>query len=503
MGEQRPKRSFLPDAGELLGDMRLDCRAPPLPRTLGKDLHAFRAHTLSVVQRRFIAGRYRDVWAEQHAAPFLVCARMPLIVPVCRYTQSMSIDSPHACESQPWVGRAVLHVDLDAFFAAVEQLDHPEWRGKPVIVGGDPSRRGVVSTCSYEARVFGVRSAMPSARAAALCPHAVWAPPRFSRYREFSEAVFAIFRDESPLVQPVSVDEAFIDVTPGTFASEHPVATARRIRARVAELGLTASVGVASSKTVAKIASDHEKPDGLTVVCPGTEASFLSPLPVRDMSGVGPKTAERLRALGIKTLGDLASLDDATARGVLGKHGPGLVLRSRGVDTRSVHDNDPAKSVSNERTFATDVRTLGDVEGALLALGAKVGQRLRRKGMTGRTVTVKVRFSDFTTRTIQRTLASATDDETVFVPVARELLREAWSPGIGVRLLGIGVSGFEERAEQLDLLGTIADEGEASQRPREGLVRGVDAVRERFGDDAVKFGRDLRKRPDTGTPKRN
>jgi len=202
----------------------------------------------------------------------------------------MSNEQRHPCEATPWEGRAILHVDLDAFFAAVEQLDHPEYRGKPVIVGGDPSRRGVVSTCSYEAREYGVRSAMPSARAAQLCPHAIWAASRFGRYHEMSQAVFALLRDETPHVQPVSVDEAFLDVTQGDFSTEHPVAIARRVRARVAELGLTLSVGVATSKTVAKIASDHDKPDGLTVVCPGSEAAFLAPLPVRDMSGIGPKT---------------------------------------------------------------------------------------------------------------------------------------------------------------------------------------------------------------------
>jgi len=413
----------------------------------------------------------------------------------------------HPCESTPWEGRAILHVDLDAFFAAVEQLDHPEYRDRPVIVGGDPSRRGVVSTCSYEAREFGVRSAMPSARAAQLCPHAIWAKPRFDRYHEMSEAVFAIFRDETPHVQPVSVDEAFIDVTQGSFAAEHPIAIARRIRTRVAELGLTASVGVATSKTVAKIASDHDKPDGLTVVCPGTESRFLSPLSVRDMSGIGPKTAERLSALGVRTLGDLAALDEATAREILGSHGPGLVLRARGVDERTVHRNDPAKSVSNERTFATDVRLPREVHGALDSLAAKVGQRLRRKGMAGRTITLKLRFSDFSIKTVRRTLETATDDELVFGPIARELLREAWTPGVGLRLLGVGVSGFDERAIQLDLLGSTepGDENQTVTRPRsrEGLVRGIDAVRERFGDDAVRFGRDLGIRPDTGTPKRD
>jgi len=428
------------------------------------------------------------------------------IVPAARYTRGMGTDLHHECESRPWTGRAVLHVDLDAFFAAVEQLDHPEWRGKPVIVGGDASRRGVVSTCSYEARVFGVRSAMPSARAAALCPQAIWAAPTFARYHEISQAVFAIFRDETPKVQPVSIDEAFLDVTPGHYAAEHPVAIARRIRERVAELGVTASVGVATSKTVAKIASDHDKPDGLTVVCPGTEPAFLAPLPVRDMSGVGPKTAERLATLGIKTLGDLARLDAPTAREVLGAHGPGLVSRARGIDDREVHDNDPAKSVSNERTFATDVRTPAEVQGALDALSARVGQRLRRKGMAGRTVTVKLRFSDFTTRTVRRTLDTATDDEHVFGPVAKALLREAWSPGIGLRLLGVGISGFEQRARQLDLLTEAdLDSGAAHKAPRsrEGLVRGIDAVRERFGNDAVKFGRELKPPRDTGTPTRD
>ena len=405
-------------------------------------------------------------------------------------------ESIHTCEDLPWEGRAILHVDLDAFFAAVEQLDHPEWRGKPVIVGGDPGRRGVVSTCSYEARAFGVRSAMSSARAAQLCPQAIWTRGSYERYREMSHAVRAIFADETPLVQPVSVDEAYLDVTPGRYIAEHPVAIARRIRARVAELGITCSVGVSAVKSVAKIASDHDKPDGLTVVCPGEEAAFLAPLPVRAMPGIGPRTAERLVALGISTLGELAALDDITASEVLGSHGVGLVARAAGCDARDVHENEAAKSVSNERTFATDVREIADVDGALAALASKVGQRVRRSGLAGRTVTVKVRFSDFTTKTVRRTLPVPTDDETVFGPVARELLASAWSPGIGLRLLGIGLSGFDERAAQLDL---FADRERASQAPaapsteeRVKLVRGIDAVREKFGDAAVRYGRELK-----------
>jgi DNA polymerase-4 len=406
-------------------------------------------------------------------------------------------ETPHSCERTPWQGRAILHVDLDAFFAAVEQLDHPEWRGKPVIVGGDPGHRGVVSTCSYEAREYGVHSAMSSSRAAQLCPNAIWTHGSYERYHEMSQAVRAIFADETPLVQPVSIDEAYLDVTPGTYTSEHPVSIARRIRARVARLGITCSVGVSAVKSVAKIASDHDKPDGLTVVCPGQEATFLAPLPTRAMPGVGPRTADRLESLGIRTLGQLAELDDITAVEVLGSHGVGLVARARGLDARHVHENDSVKSVSNERTFATDVRSPSDVDGALAALAAKVGQRLRRKGLAGRTVTVKLRFSDFTTKTVRRTLGVATDDEAVFGPVARQLLASAWSPGIGLRLLGIGISGFDERSAQLDLFGEEPVAGEPttpapSARERAQLVRGIDAVREKFGDTAVRYGRELK-----------
>lgn len=387
-----------------------------------------------------------------------------------------------------WTGRAILHADLDAFFAAVEQLDHPEWRGLPVIVGGDAKGRGVVSTASYEARRFGVHSAMASARAAQLCPNAIWAPPRFARYRELSNAVFEIFRYASPRVQPVSVDEAFIDVTPGAYSSEDPLEIARLIKSRVAELGITVSVGLASSKTVAKIASDFEKPDGLTVVRPGTERAFLAPLPVRTMSGIGPQTAKRLESLGIRTLGDLAALDAQTASDVLGSRASTLVERARGIDPRDVHPNDPAKSVSNERTFGEDVRTVEEVDGALQRLTQKVCGRLRSKGLSGRTVTVKLRFADFTTRTAQRTLNTATDDDGVVLETARGLIRESWSAGVGLRLLGVGVSGFDTHTEQLALMDT--EDACAPRRPR-ALVKGIDEVRARFGSDALLSGRDL------------
>ncbi len=393
---------------------------------------------------------------------------------------------------RPWNGRAILHVDLDAFFAAVEQLDHPQWRGLPVIVGGDPKGRGVVSTASYEARRFGVRSAMPSARAALLCPDAIWAPSRFERYHEMSHQVFEIFRETVPLVQTVSVDEAFLDVTPGRFSGEHPVDIATTVRARIAALGITASAGLATSKTVAKIASDRDKPDALTVVWPGEEAEFLAPLPVRAMSGIGPQSASHLAALGVHTLGDLAALDDVTARSVLGSHGPQLSARARGDDMRQVHSRDSAKSVSHERTFPTDLRTLAEVDAALEWLAAKVGARLRAASRAGRTVTVKVRFSDFTTRSASRTLATPTDDERTFGPVASALVRSVWTPGVGVRLLGIGLSGFEAPARQLE----ITEEADRIDSGR--IVDSLDAIRARFGDDAIAYGRVLRHPSDQG-----
>jgi DNA polymerase-4 len=387
-----------------------------------------------------------------------------------------------------WNGRAILHVDLDAFFASVEQLDHPEWRGRPVIVGGSPDGRGVVSTASYEARRYGIGSAMPAARAARLAPaDTVWARPRFERYKELSDAVFAILRSVSPLVQPLSIDEAFVDATPGRDGSDDPVALAVRIADEVALLGITCSIGVAASKTVAKIASDFEKPRGITVVRPGDEATFLAPLPVEAMSGIGPKTAARLRSMGISTLGALAALDPPTTAEILGIHGSELVRRAAGIDERVIGGRDPVKSVSNERTFAADLRESADIEGALTSLAARVARRLRRKEMAGKTVQVKVRFSDFTTRTVRRTIDVPTDSELIIAPLALELVRSVWNPGVGVRLLGVGVSGIEDVHEQLGLF-SDGDSDSCADPRSERLIKGLDAVRERFGDDAIKRG---------------
>lgn len=420
--------------------------------------------------------RYADVRPHEHRATSGPSLPPP---PMGTYTQRMD-DTLH-----PWTGRAILHVDMDAFFATVEQLDHPEWRGRPVIVGGSAEGRGVVSAASYEARAFGVRSAMPSAQAARLCPDAVWAPPHFSRYRELSRVVHAIFETFTPYVQPVSIDEAFLDLTPGPHGHDEPTRAATSIQMRIDDLGLSCSVGVATSKTVAKIASDRDKPHGITVVRPGEEAAFLAPLPVTALSGIGARTAERLRGAGLHTLGDVAALDEASAAQLIGAWGPELVLRARGIDESPVRPTREVKSVSHEHTFAQDVRDRQAVEAAVRSLTAKVAARLRRGGLAGRTVTLKLRYADFTTRSASRTLPVATDLEADIAETALGLLRATWTAGAGLRLIGVGVSGFTEPAEQLGLL--QSEESVVHARSR-ALTQSVDAVRERFGEDSIVFG---------------
>lgn len=388
----------------------------------------------------------------------------------------------------PWSGRAVLHVDMDAFFASVEQLDHPEWRGLAVVVGGSPDSRGVIAAASYEARRYGVFSAMPSARAKALLPpEAIWTRGDFARYGEVSAQVFAIFDAYTPDVQGASIDEAYLGLPPEDSRDPecHPVAVARRIQAAVDALGVSCSIGVATNKTVAKIASDRDKPHGITVVLPGTEAAFLAPLPVRAMPGIGPTTAKHLVSLGIRTLGDLAALDDVTAIQVLGSHGIGTVRRAAGIDHRPVRDRAAAKSVSNERTFGTDIRDRAEVSAALAGLAEKVASRLRRSGLAGRTIHLKLRFGDFTTRTAQVTLEEPTSSTDTVLTAATRLLDSLWAPGVGVRLLGVGVTGFDDAPFQL----TLPDgDTPAPDERRRAIERSVDQLRERFGEDAVRFG---------------
>ncbi|MGC5018123.1 DNA polymerase IV [Micromonospora sp. DT47] len=344
-------------------------------------------------------------------------------------------------------GSQVLHVDMDAFFASVEVRRRPELRGRPVVVGG-VGPRGVVSSASYEARRYGVRSAMPTMRARAICPHAVYLPPDFSQYTAASRAVMQIFRDVTPLVEPLSLDEAFLDVAGARRLFGPPAAIARRIRERVAtEQGLTCSVGVAPSKFVAKLGSTRAKPDGLLVVPADRVLEFLHPLPVGALWGVGERSAETLRRLGLATIGDLAEAPFGMLRKALGAaSATHLHELARGRDPRSVSPEHVEKSIGAEVTFDADVDDPVEIRQALLALSEKVGVRLRRAGQVGRTVSLKVRLADFRTVNRSRTLGVPTD-------VARELFDTAWAlytaldPGERIRLVGVRAEGLAAVAE--------------------------------------------------------
>ncbi len=400
-----------------------------------------------------------------------------------------------------WTGPAILLVDLDAFFASVEQLDHPAWRGKPVIVGGKAGARGVVATCSYEARSFGVRSAMPAARAAQLCPDAIWTHGRFDRYRELSAQVMSILRDETPLVQQVSIDEAFADISPTRVNTEHPLRVAERIIERVDALGITCSIGLGTSKSIAKIASDMDKPHGLTVVYPGSERTFLDPLPIRIMSGIGPAAEKKLLASGIRTLRDLAEADGSLLAKAFGKNAEMMRTRALGLNDSTVSTDDEVKSISKEMTFAEDLTDWPALRSAVATLCAQVTRRVRRKGLRGRTVTLRVRFSNMETHTAQTQLASPTDNDAVLMPALLDLLASSWESGMRVRLLGVGLTGFgEEGAVQQALFADERAQDGAAVRRRESLAAATDQLKERFGEDSVLFGHEMRNaRNTTGT----
>ncbi|WP_164701544.1 DNA polymerase IV [Modestobacter sp. KNN46-3] len=346
---------------------------------------------------------------------------------------------------------SILHLDLDAFFAAVEQRDKPSLRGRPVVVGGTGGR-GVVSTASYEARAFGARSAMPTAEARRLCPPGTaFLGGRFAAYRRTSEVVMALLRELSPLVEPVSIDEAYVDLAAGDHDLSVPGVTALaadlKARIAVATGGVTGSVGIGTSKAVAKIGSELDKPDGLTVVPPGEELAVLHPLPVRALGGVGPATAQRLAQIGVKTIGDLHRLSLVDLTSLVGQaHGAGLYRLARADDDRPVVTDREAKSVSAEETFARDLTDPARLATEIEALAIRVGSRLQRSGTSGRTVTLKVRRYDFSTLTRSQTLAHAVDDPRQIAEIAHRLLGAVDRSG-GLRLLGVGVSGLSPYAQ--------------------------------------------------------
>lgn len=342
--------------------------------------------------------------------------------------------------------RRVLHADLDCFFAAVEELDDPSLRGKPVIVGGDPNRRGVVSTANYVARRYGIASAMAAAHALRLCPHAIFLRPRFDRYRELSQQVMAILEDSVVALEQVSVDEAYGELPPGLPRCERAESIARRIKQRVqAETGLIISIGIARNKSIAKLASDLSKPDGCLVVRPDREAAFLRPLPVGRLNGVGPHTRERLERLGLRTVGDLADRDPSEMEALFGKHGRWLWLLAHGEDDRPVEtEREPPKSISRENTYERDIADAGTVAGHIRELARAVARRADAKGMIGRTLTLKVKWSNFQIVTRQQPLPSPTAQSDVLAETAEELLTREIAPLLdgerAIRLLGVGLS---------------------------------------------------------------
>jgi len=389
--------------------------------------------------------------------------------------------------------RKILHLDLDAFFCAVEEQRDESLRGKPFAVGGQPDQRGVVASCSYAARKCGVRSAMPMGRALRLCPDLLIVSGHYSAYREASRKVMDILRQRTPLIEQVSIDEAFLDLSD----LPEPVETlARHIQAEInTKLKLACSIGAAANKLVAKIATDAGKaaslkssgtphpPNAITVVPPGEEAAFLVPLPAQALWGVGPKTAERLAELGIHTIGDLASLPQADLVRRFGKHGAELSRHARGMDDSPIITEHEAKSISNETTFTKDVKDPEQLRKTLRQLSEGVGCQLRKSGLRGRTVKLKLRWSDFTTLTRQTTLPEPSDLNEQIYTAALGLFEQTWKPTRPVRLLGVGVSHFEAPpARQLSLW----DAAPTADRQR--LQQALDELQERYGKNAIRRG---------------
>ncbi|MHC4094204.1 MAG: DNA polymerase IV [Planctomycetota bacterium] len=382
--------------------------------------------------------------------------------------------------------RHILHVDMDAFFAAVEQLDRPELRGKPVLVGGSPTGRGVVSTASYEARPFGCHSAMPMARAVRLCPQAIVVRPRMRRYAEVSRQVLEIAGQFTPLVEPLSIDEAFLDVTGSTRLLGPAGQIARELKRRIREkTHLTASVGLAPNKFLAKLGSDMEKPDGLVIVRSDRVRAFLDALPISRLWGVGKATLPKLEALGVRTFGDLGRFSEMALRNHFGEAGEHFYRLVRGIDDRGVVPDREAKSISHEVTFSVDIDDYDHLRAVLLGQTEHVAHRLRRHGRLARVVTLKVRLADFSTITRSTTLAAGSDRTDVLWDAVAGLF-ESWSGprSAAVRLIGMGVSQLStEEGQQLDLF----DQDEVTRR--RGLDQTIDQIRRRFGDDAVSRGK--------------
>jgi DNA polymerase-4 len=393
--------------------------------------------------------------------------------------------------------RTILHLDLDAFFCAVEETQNPSLRGKAFAVGGKPNERGVVASCSYAARKMGVRSAMPMSRAVRLCPGLIIVPGRHRLYSEVSKKVMDILHQQSGLVEQISIDEAFLDISD---VREDPERFARRLQARIRdELHLPCSIGIAANKLVAKIATEvgkalalkqikaqglAEPPNAVTVVPYGEEAAFLSPLPAEMLWGVGPKTSQKLSELGIHTIGDIAKWPENELIRLFGENGRDLSRHARGIDNRPIVTERETKSVSQETTFAVDVTSDKVLEKTLREQSAEVARQLRRENLAGRTVRLKIRWPDFTTLTRQITLSNPTDLEEEIAAAALRLMRQVRKPNQAVRLIGVGVSGLGAPVRQLSLW-------EADHERLRRLQSAVDALQEKYGREVIHRGEEL------------
>lgn len=389
------------------------------------------------------------------------------------------------------MSRKILHIDLDAFFCSVEENKNPSLRGKAFAVGGRPDQRGVVASCSYAARLFGVHSAMSTARALQICPKLIIISGNHGDYGKISDQVMDYLATLTPLIEQVSIDEAFLDMSD---VPERDEALAQSIQKYILDhFHLPCSIGVASNKLVAKVATDVGKaanrtnrpPQAITVVPPGQEAQFLAPLPTQALWGIGPKTAGRLDELGIHTVRDITRMSRQDLLKHLGKFGAELELRAKGIDDSPIHISSEVKSVSNETTFSTDITDRQVLYETLHTLSERVGRRLRKHGLKGTTVKLKLRWQDFTTLTRQKKLPEPTDDDRQVYSAVKDLFNKTWSTGKPVRLLGVGVSQFSKNILQLSLWDTAT--------PKDAnLLNAVDELRERYGKNSIIRGSDLR-----------
>src|SRR5216684_2175031 len=388
--------------------------------------------------------------------------------------------------------KTIFHVDMDAFFVSVEELFDPSLKGKAVVVGGQRHERGVVSAASYEARKFGVHSAMPLRTAAKLCPQAIFVDGHPDRYRACSEKVHRVLESFSPQVEMVSIDEAYLDMTGTERLHGPPMFAAHKLHQQMkAETQLNCSIGIGSSRLIAKVGSGKAKPHGVLYVVPGQEAKFLAPLQIRDIPGVGKVTEQKLHGLGILTVGDVARLEDTLLEQHLGKWGLALAGKARGEDAGAwfegaIGDADPAKSISHEHTYDQDTADSEKIESTLMRLSEMVGRRLREQNVHARTLQLKLRYKDFTTITRAHTLPAPTQLDGEIFAQARTLFRKNWKPGREVRLLGVQASSFEQQVDQMNLL-----EGGRQQRWKDALAA-ADRLRDKFGESSVKLAAGMR-----------